>query len=889
MNPFLKKEIRLLLPTFVFAVAVALASIFFHDQAGGWFNSIGYFLGGIFFPAVVIMLALNTFGVEVGTQTFFMMLAQPVTRLRIWQTKVTLLALAITAVGLVWYVSVVVPAGYYQLGIVPENQADILVSAFLFGLVAFSGSLWTVLLLRQVAAAFWFTLIVPGALLTIVAACCSGSSDEFILAMITSVLGIYSLAGFFFARWLFFRAQDLQWTGGNIVLPEWRGLGRVRAAAGNIRMWRPNTALWRKEIQLHQSQLVIAFVLFVLHLAVLAVRGLCDLSKSRDLEVLLKGFWVFWLVMPLLVGCAAVAEERKLGIHEGQLCLPVKRRTQFVIKLLVALGLSVFLGGLMPILLEIGQILPSVHFSTSYGDWLELLILPGIPALICTISFYVSTMARNTLQTLAPAALGVILVWPLIFITAGAIIPPYDFLWHGPLGAFIILPILAVTLLLLTYSNFQRVLTGWNLVGRNLPTIVSSIAIGVVLTSTIYHRVWEKLTPFEPAHGSPRLSLSQPVSLKSDPTGLSAFLPDGRIWTAPVFVQPPASFFGNFKVSSPDARNLPGTNWLAFEHNYWLAAGIRSDGTLWVSKNPVLPDAKPNSRGKMSTDMLNDLVQVGVETNWRSVLPISYSVFLVKDDGTLWRLGGNREYKPEQWPALQTLTIRQLGSESNWAGVANCGLDLCLYKTDGTAWIVGNWSTNQQAFIEIESNLVVHAVPPFDHHQMQSTATISHGLTFGVGIRNDGTFRIWAHERSSRRHRNEYEWSVTDQQIGTGTNWLAVAGNWDQAVTLKNDGTLWLWDFRQNQPRDWDPLRFDAEVAKTVPVRLGTHSDWIAISDDFALAADGSLWFWPLMDASQLSNFLGFSRYENNGQNWRPLLDISRKPQLLGNVFDASN
>ena len=77
---------------------------------------------------------------------------------------------------------------------------------------------------------------------------------------------------------------------------------------------------------LHQSQLIMAFALAGLHLGVLAARQFVDPHKSSEIYFVLNNFWGLWLVMPLLVGCAAVSEERKLGTHEGQLCLPVKQR-----------------------------------------------------------------------------------------------------------------------------------------------------------------------------------------------------------------------------------------------------------------------------------------------------------------------------------------------------------------------------------------------------------------------------------------------------------------------------------------------------------------------------------------------------------------------------------
>ena len=91
-----------------------------------------------------------------------------------------------------------------------------------------------------------------------------------------------------------------------------------------------------------------------------------------------------------------------------------------------------------------------------------------------------------------------------------------------------------------------------------------------------------------------------------------------------------------------------------------------------------------------------------------------------------------------------------------------------------------------------------------------------------------------------------------DLQLGKETNWLAVAGTAQKIVTLKDDGTLWLWNFYHDNHRGWDPERDEREMLDVKPVRLGTHADWIAIAAAdggiISLAADGSLWYWPLED-----------------------------------------
>jgi len=157
-------------------------------------------------------------------------------------------------------------------------------------------------------------------------------------------------------------------------------------------------------------------------------------------------------------------------------------------------------------------------------------------------------------------------------------------------------------------------------------------------------------------------------------------------------------------------------------------------------------------------------------------------------------------------------------------------------------------------------------------------------------VHNDGTFRIWADERLSTNkisRYSSYEWFPKDLPIGSETNWLAVAGNGEKIVTLKNDGTLWLWNFRRSSLNGWDQNQFETEIQKTVPVRLGAHADWLAISGDWgsvtALAADGSVWWWPLENAEQ--------RYNGSSDNAgiHPILDSSRKPQLLGNIFSNAD
>ncbi len=934
MTPLVKKEIRLLLPSFLLGCLLAFSNWLLPIIARD-FDGIFYLFPFVFCPAMVAMMALNPFGGEVSAGTLANLLAQPISRLRLWQTKIVLLALALLIIGLLWCGSFILQLHFYGNHGDFKNPLDALITAVLFGLVVFSGGLWTVLLLRQVAAAFWFTLLVPGVLLVIVFAIFGGESDELITAVSVTVLGLYSLAGFFFARWLFFRAQDLQWSGGSIVMPEMRGLkwwgerprephvvGASGSSVASPHRRHPRAALWRKEFMLHQSQYVMAFVLLVLHLGVLGVRRFYDLSHSRDLKFTLEIFWGLWFVMPLLVGCAAVAEERKIGTLEGQLCLPVKRRSQFAIKFIVMLFLSVLLGVVMPLLLEGKRILPGggLDFSTATGVmgqiastnypfstietillntvvmvclYLPVLFLVGIALLIGGMAFYASSLARNTLQSLAPAVLGILVMCFLLAAAGIPAVPTVDFMWRGPLAYFIGVPLVLLTLVGLAFWNFQQVKASAQMGWRNLLAFVLAVGLGVVTTAAVYHRAWEKLTPFEPAHGAARLALADSVRLENPWNDLSVRLPEGKIWKAWSKYNRPDPLdvlLGNFKVAKQEGAYLGGSNWTAVVDCLWYQqAGIKSDGTLWVSPKPKRPSASERFRSVLPKR--EALAQFGSETNWSSLGSRGIFALLVKNDGTLWRWGvTNFDSKHETWPGLQAFTPQRLGTESNWAEVSEHNYRFQLRETDGSVWTWNDYgSTNNLTRLEIEPGFTVESMTSFKN--FRSKAYINPGLQYRVGVRDDGTFRIWSGDRvviNKTSRYNSYEQFPMDLQIGSETNWLAVAGGGEKIITLKNDGTLWLWNFQRSQFSGGAQNEFESEIQKTVPVRLGKHADWIAISGGWeatTLAADGSLWYWPLQTGNRYDG--AYSTYDdrNDFSHIRPLLESSRKPQLLGNVF----
>ena len=872
MNAFVRKEIRLLLPNWTVGLLAALSVwlIPLEHSASGLRIALEV-ITVLFCPALVVMMALDSFGGELAAGTFSSLLAQPMPRARIWRTKTLVLALGVALVYAAWGLSVVKHFGGVP-GHEPSEIRDALVAAGLFALVACSGGLWTVLLFRQLAVAFWLTLLIPAGLLTLIEIVQPTRLACPINSVRIAALLAYSAAGFLWARWMFLRAQDTPWTGGTIALPQWN-FGWPGSTAK-----RPRMALLAKEVQLHQSQLLLAGLLAMLHLGVMALRRFGgDLHKYLLLEFMVDQFWMLWLVMPLLVGSAAVAEERKLGTLEGLLGLPLKRRTLFAIKFGAVLLLSILLGAVMPLLLEGHRILPDSHFNVSslmdggtwhipenlrgqtilvllldvlrlVSAWMPFLILAAISAGVATLSFYASTLTRNPLQALGPAVLIISAAATLLSLATA---PERVFawpLWRGPLVYLIGLPLLAATLAGLMYWNFKHLLVGWAVWRRNLLWLLGCLVFVTAVTTAIYQRAWELLLSPAPPHGSARLARAKSVTLHSSYYKLALHLPDGRVWLGYFAMARPSwsqVVSGDWTLVETPGRSrfLDGSNWVSVALCHPQEVAIRADGSLWVSELP----AKSHLLAWANLDLpasAPTMVRFGDQSDWRSAVS-SYGdmVFLLKNNGNLWRWATNRVNWRQPWPGLLAFQPERIGNDSDWVDPYCAQGRAWFRKADGRTWAFPEYNTkSEQDRIQVDAKAFMQRVWTSRQTPRRSfnwSPVRGVGLC-QVGICEDGTLHVAApYPYVSTGHSRPWERSEKGVQLGRETNWLAASADVEGVAALKADGSLWRWTFPEDPVARPDTARL---------VRLGTQSDWLAVASlmrgVLSLAEDGSLWFW---------------------------------------------
>ncbi len=840
MNALVRKEVRLLGPIWWIGAASMLA-----PGLAGFalpYPSLSLLLAGG--AAAALVAALSSFGREFANHCFSNLLALPASRARLWWTKVGTLAAALISLYAVWWASFNLCAIHWPALWDGSRDAGITpVSTALFVLVIFSGGLWTSLLFRQTAAALWIALLLPLALAISADAVVSHLTGETAVynGALAALTIAYSVGGFLFAWWLFLRAEDAQWTGGTVALPSVPWSGRL-AQVSEIRQHQPWSALVRKEFQLHQPMLLVAALLLVIHLGALFLRHVAPgVARLPLMDTVLGVGWGLWLLMPAIISSGAIAEERKLGLMESQLCLPASRQRQWLVKFAVAAALGVTLGTLAPILLEPREHLPRLYTDyNSAGPWHRcdpFLSLVSITFGISLTAFYASSLARNTLQALGFAAL-VAMVGSFFFNVFEH--PAFFFgtdLWLGNLGLVLGYPASAIALVALSRTNFQGATITSRQGVRNV-LVLAAVFLGTTITATaVYHRAWESLSNLEPTIGATRLTAADAPVLQHDGQ-LSAQTASGEVLLFPqIWRARKASFWNTAVFSEQWSRASLGSNWVEHVSTYFETVGIRDDGTLWASEH-ALPGT---IRSTEAPEPPAPLGQFGKETTWKSVVrdpTHGRSVLLLKTDGTLWRWQTTNH--ANRVPLLTSAVPTRLGHDTDWVGLTSAGPRVYLTTTSGEVWGLNLPSRQFTRTTASRANGQVREPEPGWHLELVDAPVrtqpgghpIAAAGTYDIFVRDDGSLwasgvLLWTWHRSGG--------GQTLMPLDLGTNWRAVTANFSAGLAMQRDGSLWQIDLG------------DRDNGPTVR-RLSRQTHWLAIASSsdalFALATDGSVWSW---------------------------------------------
>ena len=163
----------------------------------------------------------------------------------------------------------------------------------------------------------------------------------------------------------------------------------------------------------------------------------------------------------------------------------------------------------------------------------------------------------------------------------------------------------------------------------------------------------------------------------------------------------------------------------------------------------------------------------------------------IKTDGTLWTWGGNNLGTLGNNTMVDSNVPIQIGTDTNWKTLEVGQAHIIALKTDGTLW---GWGNNFQGQLGIGTTTASGVRVPTQIGTATDWKTISSTYNHTLAIKTNGTLWAWG--------RNDYTGQLGDgtttnrivpTQIGTATNWAFISAGDHHSMAIKTDGTLWTW------------------------------------------------------------------------------------------------
>ena len=294
---------------------------------------------------------------------------------------------------------------------------------------------------------------------------------------------------------------------------------------------------------------------------------------------------------------------------------------------------------------------------------------------------------------------------------------------------------------------------------------------------------------------------------------------------------------------------------------------VKTDGSLWAMRhwNPIFNPNESHSRP----------VRIGKERDWVAAASGASHSLALKSDGSLWAWGRNDTGQlgigPNQpW---QNQPVR-VGQNNDWIKICAGGNYSLALKSNGTLWA---WGENRMGQLGIGNTNDTSV--PMQVGQDYDWTEVSAGLRHTLALKSDGSLWAWGQNgygalgdgtsgqaifslfpRSAFWQFPEPEVSdfdvankSTPVRIGTATDWRAISAGYYHSVGLKADGSLWTWGANFN-----GQLGDGSKNVKTVPTKVGVTNNWKMVGagayHTAALKQDGSLWAWGSNNKSQLGD-----------------------------------
>jgi alpha-tubulin suppressor-like RCC1 family protein len=213
-------------------------------------------------------------------------------------------------------------------------------------------------------------------------------------------------------------------------------------------------------------------------------------------------------------------------------------------------------------------------------------------------------------------------------------------------------------------------------------------------------------------------------------------------------------------------------------------AAIRSDGTLWIAGN--------NDYGQLGTgDSIdpNQLTKVNDDTDWVDVHSRSSSTIALKNDGSLWGWGYNNygELGLGYNGVSERLPVA-LNSGGDWKVLSQgaAGSHSLAVKNDGTLWA---WGNNKDGKLGLSHEERINVPVQIGTKNDWASAVV--GLHHSLVLKQDG--RLYSFGDNNYGQLGNAEQVDSSKPVYISDGWKSIAATETFSVGIKENGDIYTW------------------------------------------------------------------------------------------------
>lgn len=335
---------------------------------------------------------------------------------------------------------------------------------------------------------------------------------------------------------------------------------------------------------------------------------------------------------------------------------------------------------------------------------------------------------------------------------------------------------------------------------------------------------------------------------------------DGTIW---IWGQNTYGLLGNGSAAATEIKHPTqigtDTNWTDISTGRNFALAKKANGDLYGWGANYYGEQGLGNNTDLSTPTL-------IQQNVSAFSAGYYHTLVVKTDGTLWGAGYNDYGGLGLGTSVFSYNTFQQESSlaTNWASVTGTYYNSFAIKTDGTLWSTGT-NFEGQTGLGTPASLGSNETNVFTQVGTDTNwKAIAGGIYHTLGLKTNGELWSWGHNNNGRLGLGTTGGiQYTPQQI-PGTTWASIGGTNEASSALKTDGSLWTWGYNQ-----YGKLGIGTATDVNIPTKVGTTNDWLSIpvrsgeNSSGGVRTSTNLWSWGYDGYWQLGNGDGTATSSN--------------------------